>query len=209
MLNIVVIHPDMTLVQTLKKVILQEPDWFLLRHEANFDSFHQSFPKRARIDIAIIHSNEIDRIHDLKSLSNQVKIIVICDMEIQIHAMKAFYTGADGYLISKRFQADINYYLNAIIAGGVLISATIARHLINSLTIPSPEKGDNCFNLRIKEVEVIYLLSLGHSYDKVASILGITKNGVRFHIKKIYIALNVHNRMDAVRKWENQQNERA
>ena len=209
MLNIVVIHPDMTLVETLKKVILQEPDWFLLRHEVNFESFHQNSPKRARIDIAIIHSDEIESIQDFKTLSNRVKIIVICDMETQMHAMKAFYTGADGYLKSNRFQADINYYLNTIIDGGVVISASIARHLINSLTIPSPEKGDNCFNLRKKEVEVIYLLSLGHSYDKVASILGITKNGVRFHIKKIYINLNVHNRLDAVRKWENQQIEQT
>jgi DNA-binding NarL/FixJ family response regulator len=204
MLNIVVIHPDTTFVQTLKNVILQEPDWFLLRHEANFESFHQSFPKRARIDIAIIHSNEIERIQDLKSLSSQILLIVLCDMEVQADAMRAFYNGAVAYGPTMNFQESIVYYLKIIIAGGSYISPSIARHIIDFLTIPSHRKKNNRYLLTPKEVEVIHLISADNTYDEVATALGITKNGVRFHIKNIYIKLNVKNRLEAVRKWINQ-----
>jgi DNA-binding CsgD family transcriptional regulator len=48
------------------------------------------------------------------------------------------------------------------------------------------------------------LISADNTYDEVATALGITKNGVRFHIKNIYIKLNVKNRLEAVRKWINQ-----
>jgi DNA-binding NarL/FixJ family response regulator len=140
MLNIVAIHPDITLAQTLKNVILQEPDWFLLRHEANFESFHQSFPKRARIDIAIIHSNEIERIQDLKSLSSQMLLIVLSDIEIQADAMRVFHNGAVAYGSTKDFQKSILHSLKIIIDGGSYISPFIARHIIDFLTIPSHRK---------------------------------------------------------------------
>ena len=204
MFNIVVIHPDMTFVQTLKNVILQEPDWFLLRHEANFESFHQNFPKRARIDIAIIHSNEIERIQDLKSLSSQILLIVLSDVEIQADAMRVIHNGAVAYGSTKDFQKNIVHCLKIIIEGGSCISPFIARHIIDFLTIPSHRKKNNRYLLTPKEVEVINLILMDNTYDEVAIALGITKNGVRFHIKNIYTKLNVKNRVEAVRKWNNQ-----
>lgn len=157
--------------------------------------------------IAILHFTEIEHIQDLKTLSNQVKTIVLCDIEVQMDAMRAFHSGAVGYLTSNIFQTNVYQYLKTMIAGGVLISSTIARHLIDSLILPISQKRNNCFNLTPKEIEVIHLISMGHSYDKVASILGVTKNGVRFHIKNIYPKLNVNSRVDAVRKWNNQPRE--
>lgn len=204
MLNIVVIHPDVTFVKTLKNAILQEPDWFLLRHEANFESFQKGILKRARMDIAIIHSNEIEHIQDLKTLSSQVIIIVLCDIEIQMEAMRVFHNGAVGYGPTMSFQKNIVDNFKMIIAGGSYISPFIARHIINFLTIPSHPQKNNRFRLTSKEVEVIHLISNDSTYDEVATALGITKNGVRFHIKNIYIKLNVNNRIEAVRKWMNQ-----
>ena len=204
MLNIVVIHPDTTFVQTLKNVILQEPYWFLLRHEANFESFQNRIPKRARIDIAIVHSNEIGCIQDLKSQSSQIIIIVLCDMEVQADAMRAFYNGAVAYGPTMNFQESIVYYLKIIIAGGSYISPSIARHIIDFLTIPSHPKNNNRSLLTPKEVEVIQLIAMDNTYDEVATALGITKNAVRFHIKNIFTKLNVKNRVEAVRKWNNQ-----
>ena len=207
MLNIVTIHHDLMLVQLLEKVILVEADWYLLMHATNFENFKNQFPKRSRIDVAIIDTAEMVHIQALKALSTEVKIIVLSDIEVTIEALKAFHNRALGYISKAEFITQIPHNIKIVLAGGVLVSPIIARHLIDSLILPISQKRNNCFNLTPKEIEVIHLISMGHSYDKVASILGVTKNGVRFHIKNIYPKLNVNSRVDAVRKWNNQPSE--
>jgi DNA-binding NarL/FixJ family response regulator len=201
MFNIVAIHPDQVLTQLLEKVTLHESDWHFLMAETSFEDFHNRYPKRARIDLAIIDVTEMDRIQDLKALSKQVKIIVLTDIEVNLEALKAFHKGALGYLSKAEFITQIPYYIKTVIAGGVLVSPMIARHLIDSLTIPISESVKNDYLLTPKEIEVIYLLSMGYSYDKMATVMSITKNGVRYHVKNIYAKLQVNNRVDAARKW--------
>ena len=203
MLNIVAIHRDLMLTQLLKKVILHEADWHFLMQEANFEHFQDHFPKRSRIDVAIMDATELDHIQDLRSLSNQVKIIVLSDVEVTLEALRAFHNGAVGYLSNAEFIKQIPYYLKIVIAGGVLLSPMIARHLIDSLSTPISESSKNNYHLTPKEIEVIHLISMGYSYDKIASVLNITLNGVRFHVKNIYAKLQVNNRVDAARKWNN------
>lgn len=206
MLNIVTIHRDQTLVQLLKKVILHEPDWFFLMEGKNFETIHDNFPKRARIDVAIMDATEIGHIKDLQLLSNQVKIIVLANIVDTPDALKSFHYGAVGYISIADFVKEIPHFIKIVIEGGVLISPIVARHLINSLTIPMaegrrPKALKNTFNLTPKEIEVIHLVSMGYSYDKMASVMGISKNGVRFHVKNIYAKLQVNNRVEAARKW--------
>lgn len=203
MINIVSIYPDSTFNQTLENVILYEPEWFLLVKELDFEAFLKRFPKRAHIDIAIIYVTEIDHIEDLRALSSEVKTIVLCEKEDITLAMRAFHKGAVGYGTCEGFKRQISYYIKTAINGGVLISPTIARSIIDSLIIPVSAGGKDNFLLKPKEIEVMHLLSLGHSYDNVAATLGISKNGVRFHVRKIYSKLKVNNRVDAVRKWNN------
>jgi DNA-binding NarL/FixJ family response regulator len=203
MVNIIFIQPDSTFDQTLENVILHEPDWLLLLKAANYETFQERFPKRARIDLAILDSTEIDHIQDLRTLSSEVKIIVLCDIEDYPNALRAFHSGAFGYFTRDGFKRQIPYYIQTVIDGGVLISPIIARYIIDSLTIPISGVGKDTFLLKPKEIEVMHLLSLGYSYEKIASSLGISKNGVRFHMRKIYTKINVNNRVDAVRKWTN------
>jgi len=206
MFNIVAIHPDQVLTQLLEKVTLPESDWHFLMAETSFEDFHNRYPKRARIDLAIIDITEMDHIQDLKALSKQVKIIVLTDIEVNLEALKAFHKGALGYLSKAEFITQIPYYIKTVIAGGVLVSPMIARHLIDSLTIPISESVKNDYLLTPKEIEVIYLLSMGYSYDKMATVMSITKNGVRYHVQNIFAKLKVNNRVDATRKWNNTNN---
>lgn len=138
-------------------------------------------------------------------LSHQVKCVVVTEHEMQMEALRAFHSGAVGYLNVDDFKKAIPEYINMVIAGGVLISPRIARFLIDSLTVPISESNKNKDNYHLtpKEIEVIHLISMGYSYDKMAKVLNISKNGVRFHVRNIYAKLNVNNRLEAARKWDN------
>jgi DNA-binding NarL/FixJ family response regulator len=203
MFNIIAIHPDVALIQLLESVILQEPDWQLLLHEANYETFQDHLSKIARIDIAILDSSEIHHIPDLKALSSEVKIIVLCDVANQLDGMRAFHDGAMGYLNKALFKTQISYYIKSIIAGGALISPTIARYILDSLIIPAFSVSKDIFQLTPREVEVMNLFSQGYSQDSIANTLGISKHVVGTRIHNIYTKIKVSNRKDAVRKWNN------
>jgi len=57
-----------------------------------------------------------------------------------------------------------------------------------------PEK----WGLTTREIEILHHLEKGCSNSKIAENLFISENTVKFHIKNIYIKLNVKNRMEAI-----------
>lgn len=50
------------------------------------------------------------------------------------------------------------------------------------------------------ELKVMRLLDKGLSNKAIALKLGVSNNTVKFHLKNIYKKLNVHNRLEAIRK---------
>jgi DNA-binding CsgD family transcriptional regulator len=54
------------------------------------------------------------------------------------------------------------------------------------------------WGLTLRESEILQLLGQGCSNAKIAETLFISENTVKFHIKNIYIKLNVKNRMEAL-----------
>lgn len=49
--------------------------------------------------------------------------------------------------------------------------------------------------------EVLLLLVEGNSYDEIAQKLDISKDGVRYYIKRVYKKLGVNNGREAVKKY--------
>ncbi|MFN9680647.1 MAG: response regulator transcription factor [Bacteroidota bacterium] len=50
---------------------------------------------------------------------------------------------------------------------------------------------------------MLKLLAEGHTYENIASILNISLNGVKFHLKAIYSKFEVENRIQAIKYFEN------
>lgn len=51
-----------------------------------------------------------------------------------------------------------------------------------------------------REREVIKLLSIGLTYEKIALQLEVTHETVKMHLKNIYRKLNVQNKIEALQK---------
>jgi DNA-binding CsgD family transcriptional regulator len=52
--------------------------------------------------------------------------------------------------------------------------------------------------LKPKEVRIMYLLSQGLTYQEMAQEVGISVDGIRFYIKRIYKKLDVNNARKAL-----------
>ena len=56
-------------------------------------------------------------------------------------------------------------------------------------------------DLTPREREVLEQLALGNRYKEISDKLGISLDGIRFHIRGMYTKLHVHSRTEAVLKY--------
>jgi len=54
--------------------------------------------------------------------------------------------------------------------------------------------------LTVREAEVLRLLASGHTYGRVAELLGVSRNTIASHVKNIYRKLGVHSARAAL--WQ-------
>ena len=63
----------------------------------------------------------------------------------------------------------------------------------------APRMSDNDPELTRREIEILQLVSEGHSNSQVGRMLWVTEQTVKFHLSNIYRKLNVANRTEASR----------
>jgi len=54
--------------------------------------------------------------------------------------------------------------------------------------------------LTVREKEVVQLLSMGLTYEKIATRLKVSHETVKMHLKNIYRKLKVQNKIEALQK---------
>lgn len=69
------------------------------------------------------------------------------------------------------------------------------------LEVPSKRPLDT--SLSDKSIKVIELLADGYSYEEIAKALGITIDGARYYIKRIYKSFGVNNCRAAIKVFNN------
>lgn len=205
MLNIVIIEKDLNFCSMLEKLILYEENWQCIWISATAEDFSEKFNKRLRIDVALVSvllnvAANSKLISFILAASPDAKIILLTEKEDFKNLLHFFHKGIAGYLLKTAFQRDVVREINTVNEDGALISPQSAKTLLDYFVHPASKKGKP--NFTVKETHILNILELGYTYDEMAKILGITKNGVRFHIKNIYNKLVVNKRVDAIRKWK-------
>ena len=82
------------------------------------------------------------------------------------------------------------------------MSPEIARKVIRQFRdFPRPERPGN--DLTPHELRILRMMADGYNYKTAAKALGVSVDGVSFHMKRIYEKLHVHSRTEAVVKFLN------
>ncbi len=150
-------------------------------------------PNIVLMDIDLPGINGIEGTAIIKSLLPKTEIIIITVFENSERVFEAMCAGASGYLTKNNGQQELVTALNEVIKGGAPMSANIARMVVKSFaknTIDNP--------LSKQETKILMLLAEGKSYKSIALSLHISLDTVKFHIKNIYIKLQVTNKEDAI-----------
>ena len=109
---------------------------------------------------------------------------------------QCLYAGANGYLLKKTPPTRLIDAISEVLQGGAPMSPVIARKVLETFQ----HSKTNHYHLSPREVEVLQLLTKGHSAKMIGAELDISFDTARYHLKNIYQKLHVNCGKEAIAK---------
>lgn len=155
------------------------------------------------MDIEMPVLNGIEATAKIKKQFPQIKIIMLTVFDDDVNIFNAIQAGADGYLLKETPPEALKTGIEETLSGGAAMTPAIAMRTLKLLRNPEAvtnlEKQEE-INLSQREVDVLEQLAKGLSYTRIADNLIVSPSTVRKHIENIYKKLQVHNKLEAVKK---------
>ena len=155
------------------------------------------------MDIQLPGNDGIEATRRLKAFAPDVPVVMLTVLEDAPLILQAIGAGANGYLLKKAGTKDMISALHGILAGGAVLTPTVARHVLAWICQPESAARKTAIvqpNLTERECAVLACLVDGLTYAESADRLGISFETVRTHIRNVYRKLQVQNAKQAVRR---------
>ena len=165
-----------------------------------------TFPDVVLMDISMGLADEgIQATRLLHERYPSIKVVMFTVAEDDESIFEAFKSGSVGYLLKNERPSFIYKTIVDVYQGGALMSPGVALKAIRFLTGETnalnhhKEHVEN-FHLSERELEVLRLLSKGHTYTSMADQLFISAETVKKHVSNIFRKLHVKNKIEAINK---------
>jgi DNA-binding NarL/FixJ family response regulator len=141
------------------------------------------------------HERCLRLVESLHELAPDVRTVIIADSQEPALIRSVLDQTADALVMSNVTGEDLAIMLEQVLRGNAALPAGWQGVLEESAHNPVS-------SLSGRQLEVLRLLADGCSYEEISLRLVITVNTVKFHVRSIYLALGVSNRMAATRVLE-------
>jgi two-component system NarL family response regulator len=160
-------------------------------------------PDIVLMDIRMPHCNGIEATREITHLLPATRVVVLTVSEDDDDLFAAIRAGARGYLLKNVAPDDLIRLLEGIAAGEAPISGSMANRLLVEFAQRAKLPGDPAnpsvtHVLTGREIEVLRCVAAGNSNREVASLLAISENTVKNHLRSILEKLHLANRVQAV-----------
>ena len=133
-------------------------------------------------------------IREITARHSSLKVIVLSKSLEASHREAAFAAGASAYVLKSAQSDDI------VLAVRQVFEPTVAfAHSVEPRTDLVAAAALAASELTPREIEILQLVAEGHSNSKLARMLWVTEQTVKFHLSNIYRKLEVANRTEASR----------
>ena len=157
-------------------------------------------PEVVLMDVKLPKMDGVECARHLKNLLPTVLIIMLTIHDDNDSLFNSILAGADGFLLKDTVPSRLVEAIEEVCQGGSPMTPQIARRIVQRFRKADPEPA-NVENLTPREREVLEQLALGNRYKEISDKLGISLDGIRFHIRGVYNKLHVHSRTEAVVKY--------
>jgi len=150
-------------------------------------------------DLGLPGMSGIEGIGLLRERYPEVPILALTVYDNDDKVFDALCAGASGYVLKNMAPARLLESIQEAVAGGAPMSPEVALRVIKLFRKFRPPRHAS-YDLTPQETELLRLLVEGHHKKTAAAKMEISFHTVSFHLKNIYLKLQVHSKTEAVAK---------
>lgn len=202
MIKLGIIEDDGMVRRSLVSYFEDEPGFECLLSAASVESFmalweNDNYLDLLLLDVSLPGMSGIEGLKIIREKEPKIQVMMFTIFEDTQTIFQALCAGASGYVSKQTPLVKIKEALQTIYDGGSYMSPGIARKITDYFnpTYLSPNHN----RLTPREGQVLHAIEQGLSNKRIAEQLSISIETVKSHVKKIYVKLEVNNRMDIVR----------
>ncbi|MFO1514086.1 MAG: response regulator transcription factor [Verrucomicrobiota bacterium] len=157
-------------------------------------------PDVVLMDVKLPKMDGVECVRQLKTLLPTVLVVMLTVHDDNDSLFNSILAGADGFLLKDTVPSRLVEAIEEVRNGGSPMTPQIARRIVQRFRKADPEPAE-MEKVTPREREVLEQLALGNRYKEISEKLGVSLDGIRFHIRGVYNKLQVHSRTEAVLKF--------
>ena len=205
LLRIAIVEDRKEDLESLRDLVSSSPGFECLAACRNGEEALEELPRVepdiVLMDIKLPGLSGIDCVSKLTRLLPSTQFMMLTALEDHELIFQSLAAGATGYLLKKTSPGKILEAIRELQAGGAPMSGQVARKVVAAFREPQVET-DTESDLSPSEQNVLHKLARGLLYKEVAEEMNIAISTVRTHVWHIYRKLQVHNRTEAILKFQ-------
>lgn len=142
----------------------------------------------------------------LRQVSPSTRVVLLTRGEQDPRLRAGLAGGVAGYLLKNRAASEVIHGLQALAQGEVVVTPTLATHLLNDLKLPLAPQSEVAGDARdetpsplgARQIEVLGLLQRGLTYKEIGDALVISERTVRYHLQEMLQRLHLSNRTELI-----------
>jgi DNA-binding NarL/FixJ family response regulator len=158
-------------------------------------------PDVVLMDIQLPGRDGVECVRQLKAALPETNFLMLTVYEDSERLFEALKAGASGYLLKRTSSSRLLQAIREVYAGGSPMTPQIARRVVSHFSAAANDTPANLDHLTPGQKTFLDQLAAGYCYKEIADHLGITIDGVRSYVRRIYERLHVHSRTEAVVKY--------
>lgn len=203
--NVGIVEEDMQYRHDLVLNIARHHQLAVCMHTATTGAAQSSMqlqPHLLLIGMPPWQQQQMEDIRQLKSQHPSMLLVIITEEENPEFLQKAFDKGADGYVLkTDPFQNIAKKLVHMIEYDQPMMSQQLFRYMLYKNRL---EKTPPKANLTRKEKEITDLVLEGLPYKEIAAKLSLSLNTVQYHMKNIFVKLEVRTKAELFRMYYHQ-----
>jgi len=157
-------------------------------------------PNVVLMDIDMPNSNGVDAVKTIRTVYENLPVIMFTVFEDDDHIFNAICAGANGYLLKRNFD-QIPAAIKDVLEGGAPMTSSVAKKVLAFLPKTKPGKTNEIDCLSPRETEILEYVVKGFSFKMIAAELHVSPETIRTHMKRTYKKLQVNSATGAVYKF--------
>lgn len=170
----------------------------------SYENFHEKWIDQPLdfviCDIGLPGKSGIDAVWLIKDRSPNTHVMMLTVFEEKEKIFQSLCAGASGYMVKSTPLYELKERMNDILNGGAAMSPKIAMKVIGFFNQRQVKKGTGA-KLTAREIEILSFLEQGLSNKSIAEQIFLSVDTVKFHIKNIYLKLQVSSRGELIAKY--------